>query len=182
MAHSGPIRQSDIVFLGDSLTESFRLKYHFNRDDLRNRGISGDTTGGVIYRLGEITRAKPRKLFLMIGINDVYQGFSPGQVSSNIEKILQVLMDETPATIIFLQSILPVNEDRLLIDESVNTRIYELNYELEKLCSARKINWIDLHSEFLNQRGQMDSKFTYDGLHLTPEGYIHWAGILLKYL
>ncbi|HPI85609.1 MAG TPA: GDSL-type esterase/lipase family protein, partial [Bacteroidales bacterium] len=68
------ITSDDIVFLGDSLTEGFDLQHYFNLPNLKNRGISGDTTYQVLYRLEEIWNSKPAGLFLMIGINDMFQG------------------------------------------------------------------------------------------------------------
>jgi lysophospholipase L1-like esterase len=177
-----PIRHSDIVFLGDSLTESFDLQKHFGRNDLRNRGMSGDLTDHVLYRLEEIVNARPAKIFLMIGINDVYQGYEPDRISLNIEVILKEFQLKTPETRLVVQSILPVNRHKLFIEKSVNTKIYQVNLRLKTVCESKNMIFLDIHPDFLNDEGEMNEKFTYDGVHLTEAGYILWAELLQKYL
>jgi lysophospholipase L1-like esterase len=177
------IKQTDIVFLGDSLTESFDLLKHFGRNDLHNRGMSGNLTDHVLYRMDEVTKARPRKVFLMIGINDLYQGNPPDEVYHNIIKILDRLNDESPQTWRYLLSILPVNEERLLSGGSLNVNIYKMNTRLEEYCMDEPmLTFIDLHNDFLGMNGQMDGKYTYDGVHLTSEGYVLWANLIAEYL
>ena len=178
MYPSEHITSSDIVFLGDSLTESFDLKKHFDRNDLRNRGISGDMTEHVLYRLEEIFNTRPAKLFLMIGINDIYQGLASDIVIGNIERILTEIQNNTPQTKIYCQSILPVNEDHLLSFENINARVYNANNSLRDLCKKKQITFVDIHPDFLNDHGQMDEQYTYDGVHLTEHGYILWAELI----
>src|SRR5688572_6232361 len=68
-----PLAAGDVVFLGNSITEEGgdwgqRLGW----SHVKNRGISGDVTEGVLIRLGEITHSKPKAVFLLIGINDLF--------------------------------------------------------------------------------------------------------------
>lgn len=176
------INSKDIVFLGDSLTESFDLKKYFDRDNLRNRGMSGNMTEHVLYRLEEIFNAKPAMLFLMIGINDIYQGVDPEIVIDNIARILNELKNNSPQTTLYCQSILPVNETRLLSFENINSKVYDVNHRLRELCKKNNMLFIDIHPDFLNNHGQMDESYTYDGVHLTEYGYRHWAELLADYI
>jgi lysophospholipase L1-like esterase len=176
------IGHHDIVFLGDSLTESFDLQKHFGRNDLRNRGMSGNLTEHVLYRLEEIVIARPAKVFLMIGINDIYQGATTEHILSNINLILDQFSTEAPETNVIVQSILPVNEEKLLIDKSVNTMVYQTNLKLKSLCSNKKLIFLDIHPDFLNNNGQMNEAYTYDGVHLSEQGYILWADLIADYL
>jgi lysophospholipase L1-like esterase len=176
------IHDTDIVFLGDSLTESFDLHKHFERNDLRNRGMSGDITDQVIYRLEEITNAKPAKVFLMIGINDVYQGYEVNHIVSNIGIILGRFIDHCPGTKLYVQSILPINTAKLFADKAVNTTIYQINLRLKEICDRQKITFIDIHPDFLNNKGEMTEAYTYDGVHLSEEGYILWSDLIQNYL
>jgi len=178
-----PIKSTDIVFLGDSLTESFDLIKHFGRNDLRNRGMGGNMTDHILYRLEEITKTRPQKVFLMIGINDLYQEQNPDLVFNNIIRILDIIYSESPKTFRYLQSILPVNEKHLLTGGQINTTIYKMNDRLKAHCADEPmIAFIDLHSDFLNHNGEMDQEYTYDGVHLTPAGYILWANLVRPYL
>jgi lysophospholipase L1-like esterase len=174
-----PISRDSIVLLGDSLTEGFDLDYFFPEGGLVNRGISGDTTIQVQFRIEEIVRAKPRALFLMIGINDLFHDVSPEEVTTNIINILSQFGKETR---VFLQSILPVNETNLLVGTGLNTLIHAANNQLRSFCKQSDISFLDFHSHFLNHTGQMDSRYTYDGAHLTDDGYCLWADLLKPFL
>lgn len=176
------IRQTDTVFLGDSLTESFDLLKHFGRADFRNRGVSGDLTDHVLYRMEEIINSHPAKVFLMIGINDVYQGYEPDKIISNISKILNEFKEKSPGTRLFVQSILPINSHKLFIGTSVNAEIYRINIKLKSLCESFQVQFLDFHGDFLNNVGEMDEKFTYDGVHLSKAGYVLWAELLQDYV
>ena len=182
MHSPGHITSKDIVFLGDSLTESFDLKKYFGKNNLKNRGMSGNMTEHVLYRLEEIFNAKPAILFLMIGINDLYQGVEPEVVISNIEKILNQLQDNSPQTIIYCISILPVNEERLLSFANINSKVYLVNNSLREFCLDTDCQFIDIHPDFLSHHGQMDEKFTYDGVHLTDQGYLHWSELIKDFV
>lgn len=174
-----PITSSDIVFLGDSLTEAFDLRHYFKDTPVKNRGLSGDTTYQVLYRMEEVLRAKPKKLFLMVGINDLFNGEDEVIIFQNIASIIESFIQQSPATELFVQSILPVNESVILSDENINLLIFSLNEDLMRYCKKLTIRFLDLYGHFLDSQGEMDRKYTYDGVHLTPEGYKLWAELIL---
>ena len=183
MLDTNPIQKTDIVFLGDSLTEGFDLVKHFGRRDLHNRGLSGNMTDHVIYRLEEIIKANPKKVLLMIGINDLFQGKYPEEVFEQIVKILELIHDGSPDTWRYMQSVLPINDSHLLMDEDLNTSIYKLNDMLAVYCKDEsRLRYVDLHTEFLGMNGQMDERYTFDGVHLNQAGYKLWAELVLDYL
>src|SRR5690606_19998654 len=65
------IHEGDVVFIGNSITFWADWPVLLNDCDVKNRGIPGDNSFGLKERLYEITRAKPAKIFIMIGINDL---------------------------------------------------------------------------------------------------------------
>jgi hypothetical protein len=68
-----PLKIGDIVFLGNSLTEQGGdWSRRFNTPTVKNRGIAGDFTYGVLQRINEIWYYKPTSVFIMIGINDMF--------------------------------------------------------------------------------------------------------------
>ncbi len=68
-----PVRP--IVFLGDSLSAQCEWRDLFgDRLMILNRGIGGDTSAGVLNRTLDVSRLRPRAVFLMIGTN---RHFSP---------------------------------------------------------------------------------------------------------
>jgi hypothetical protein len=65
---SDPAKDGDIIFIGDSITEGGKAwSSRFDRNNIKNRGISGDVTDGVIARLGEIFYFNPSAVFSMFG-------------------------------------------------------------------------------------------------------------------
>ena len=60
----------------------------FQNQNIKNRGISGDVTEGILYRITEITDSNPLKIFLMIGTNDLAQGVTKELTFQNICKIV----------------------------------------------------------------------------------------------
>lgn len=174
------IDTSSIVFLGDSLTEWFDLDKHFPDRDLINEGVAGDTTHGVLYRLRDVTSGHPAKILLMIGLNDLFQGMKPKEITLNHEDILVTIRDRSPGTTLVVQSILPVNED-MIMGSGINKKIQKLNRSLKKMCRHYKHTYVDLFVSFLDGK-QLRKEYTYDGGHLTEKGYSHWASLIRDYL
>src|SRR6476660_7913769 len=79
-----PQTSGDIIFLGNSIIDGGEWSELFNDLRIKNRGISGDVSAGVLNRLTEIIHRKPGKLFVMIGINDLANGISIGSLVKNI--------------------------------------------------------------------------------------------------
>jgi len=69
-----PVRQGDVVFLADSITQTGKWEDFFPDSPTRNRGIAGDTTRRVLARVPEVARGHPAKVFVLIGTNDVSTG------------------------------------------------------------------------------------------------------------
>jgi hypothetical protein len=79
-----------VVFLGDSITQGWKtLAKVFPDFKVVNRGIGGDTTRGVLYRLNaDVLALKPAAVVLLIGINDLGLGGKPEDIANNIKTIL----------------------------------------------------------------------------------------------
>jgi hypothetical protein len=72
-----PDTRKEIIFLGNSITDGCEWSELLADRHVKNRGISGDVTAGVLNRIREITASKPAKVFLLIGINDLAVKFRP---------------------------------------------------------------------------------------------------------
>lgn len=179
-----PDSREDIIFLGNSITAGVYWDELLESEQAKNRGISGDTTFGILERLDEVTEGQPSKIFILIGINDIARNYPDSLIVQNHKKIIGRIKKESPETEIYLQTILPVNNtfDRYPNHYNKDEHIQEVNRELKKIASQEKINLIDLHPHFLDQKGRLDEKFTEEGLHLNAAAYRHWKNILKPYL
>lgn len=115
------LQQGAIVFLGNSITEQGWWSLLLKRGDVENRGIGGDNTFGMIDRLPDILKSKPRKIFLMAGINDLTGGQPVDTIVMNITRMADMVHEAVPGCRLYIQSVLPVNTRRLAIPDSRGT-------------------------------------------------------------
>lgn len=168
-----PVYNNPVVFLGDSITEMCEWQEFFPDTTIRNRGVSGDSTAGVLNRLDQIINLNPSKVFLTIGVNDLQRHYPKEEVISNIKKIVLKLIALTDAKI-FLQSILPVRE-KMLETGIKNSTIKEVNKALLEICNETGIEFIDNFRLFCDNSGNLAEEFTSDGLHLNGFAYLKWV-------
>ncbi len=182
--NSLPLAKGDIVFLGNSITDGGEWSELFNDLRVKNRGISGDNSAGVLHRLSSILVTKPAKIFLMIGVNDLAKGVQPDSVLKNIFLIADYIRQENPATRLFIQSILPVNAafGKFTGHASKTKEIAAVNTSLEKNASAHQYTFIDLFRRFTDQSGKMSVIYTNDGLHLVGKGYLLWKHLVFPFV
>lgn len=170
---------NEICFLGDSITDGCEWRELTGIERVTNRGIGGDTAWGVLARLDEVTEGKPEKIFLMIGTNDLARGKKSAGVRDKIAEILDTIKRESPETKVYLQSVLPTNED--LGTSYSNANINPLNDLLVKLAAEKRVVWVDLRPVFNDEHGKLKKEFTRDGLHLNGQAYYLWYSVIRKY-
>jgi lysophospholipase L1-like esterase len=165
-----PVVPGDIVFLGDSITQAASWSDYFPGQPCRNWGIGGDDTKRVLRRL-DSALDQPAKIFLMIGTNDIGNGVAEPTQLANVERILDVIAEQTPATKVYLESILPRTSEFV-------TRLRRVNAAYEAIASRRGIAFVDLTPLFADEAGVVRPEFCDDGLHLIEAGHVVWAEAL----
>lgn len=165
-----PLDTSDIVFLGNSITEQGgNWGARFGSDSLSNRGISGDVTDGVLARLGELYYFPPKKVFLLIGINDMFHASLTAEyIGNNILRIADSLQKYVPETEVYVQTILPTTNDELI------NKIIATNKLIRDAEASHSYHLIDLYPLFADMNDRLITSYTVDGIHLTEEGYSVW--------
>ena len=179
---SYPDSSTDIIFLGNSITAGVDWMELLGNTHVRNRGISGDITYGVLERLHEVIEGKPSKVFILIGINDISRNIPDSLIVDNYRKMICRIKKGSPGTKIYVQTLMPVNNEFSNFKNHYNKdeHIHYVNNEFKKLAREENITLIDLYPHFLNPDKKLDKKYTIDGLHLNAEGYRLWAEILKK--
>lgn len=180
-----PVTSSDIIFLGNSITNGGEWAELFDNPHVKNRGISGDVCMGVYDRLDAILKGSPAKIFLLIGINDLDRGASADTIVERIGLIVDKIQKTSPDTKLYLQSVLPVSDHYNMFNGHTSRWqvIPEINSGLVRLAADRGVKYIDLYSHFVdNATGKMNIEYTNDGLHLLGKGYKKWVGIVKPYV
>jgi lysophospholipase L1-like esterase len=165
-----------IVFVGDSLTQRYPLNEFYAGLHVYNRGIDGDTTTGVLKRLAlSIFDLKPKVLVLQIGTNDLQVGGLDKETTvNNIKTIIQDIKAELPDLKIVLVSLYPVNEtaenfvEKIIVGPRKNVDLQWINDQIKKI---KEVVFVDVFPLLLDDNGQLNLRYTKEGLHLSLSGY-----------
>lgn len=160
----------DIVFVGNSLTESFPLNEIYG-PQIKNRGINGNTSLQVLDRIEKIASCRPRKIFIEVGINDLQTGSSPDSLLHCYINIIQSVGKYNVP--LYIQSLFPVRNEFEVHMRNINT----VNFRLKKLCDSTGVRYIDVYSRLL-KGGELDRSLTDDGIHLNGAGCMVWKKVI----
>lgn len=178
----------NFVLLGDSLTEYYPIEEFFDGLPVVNSGVGGYKTTDILNNLEKMVGIyNPTKVFLLIGINDFSDGSGVDKIVNNIKKIIERIQVLRPKTKIYLESIYPINDtdDEKINPESVsdknNEDIKKINKKLRQYCEHSEVTYIDVYNELIDNEGNLDLKYTEEGLHLSNLGYLKVTKVLLPY-
>lgn len=180
-----PIDKSSTVFLGDSIIAGVEWSELMDDDTYLNRGIPGDDSAGVIDRLMDILNSSPDKIVMMVGVNDLHRTGDSDKLLENYKMIIETVEENSPNTELYINSILPYNVNKYDLASTTkmsNDLINDTNDKLRKIAEESDVNYIDLHSLLVDEKGELQDDFTFDGLHLNGEAYIIWGEELQKFL
>ncbi|WP_083931623.1 GDSL-type esterase/lipase family protein [Methyloferula stellata] len=156
-----------VVMLGDSLTESANWPTLLQYPDVANRGISGDTSVGVLQRLQDSVKSA-KIVFLLIGINDQFRFIPETETQRNIAKIVDELGKTSKVVV---QSVL------LTRDKKINAYVMDMDRFEKGLCETGKCKYVDLNAG-LSENGLLKESFARDNIHINADGYAAWASII----
>ncbi|HEX2861676.1 MAG TPA: GDSL-type esterase/lipase family protein, partial [Lacunisphaera sp.] len=171
--------QRTIVFLGDSITQGWHDNFDNAFPELRavNRGISGDTTRGVLIRLQEdVLALNPAAVVLLIGTNDLDEkGNTPWTIASNFRLIIEAMKRHNPAMPVIVCQVMPSspakNRPAHLI-RRVN-RLYQ-----EAVADQPQVTVVDTWKLFAGPTNDAKPEEFPDLLHPNNTGYAKWAAAL----
>jgi lysophospholipase L1-like esterase len=180
MFEQNKTQEVDIVWLGDSITDGGEWAEFFPGKKVLNRGISSDNTFGILHRIREVTVHHPKKIFLLIGINDIARNIPDSIIIRNYHRICDSLQLLAPKTTLYLQSILPTNNafTNFKSHQNKTEHILAINKAMKGLCNGKNTIYVDLYSNFIDANGKLDEKYTNDGLHLLGPGYLQWKAVI----
>lgn len=132
-----------------------------------------------------MTKGKPAKIFLLIGTNDFARGKSVEEIAKNVEKIVERVKRESPATKLYVQSVFPVNPKFNKFSGHMDRKksIPVLNAKIKAVAARHGVTYIDVYKALVTPSTDvMNPEYTNDGLHLLGKGYLKWVEVLKPYL
>jgi lysophospholipase L1-like esterase len=173
-----PTGEGDIYLVGDSHIQNAPWSELLRNQRIKNRGIGGDSTLGLLKRLDSSLGGLPDKIIIMVGVNDINRGYSVAWILENYAKILLRLSKRFAKTDVYVMSVLPYATTRPGYLQN-NQKIQSLNEGLKELTAELEYTFIDLHGS-LAEGPNLSAKYSYDGLHLNAPGYRLVVNILLE--
>lgn len=173
------------ILAGDSLSAWFPTDLLPSKRYWLKQAIAGDTSAMLLQRLAIFARSQPAVILIMIGINDIIRGQTDETILENYHQIISHLQQVHPQAKIIIQSILPHSggswdrQNELL--STSNSRIRQINQQLEAIATAFGIKYLDLYPDFADSQGNLRAELTTDGLHLSRAGYQVWRSLLQSY-
>lgn len=178
-------KTENIVFLGDSITEIYPLEDIFGKVPIVKSGISGYRTKDILEQLRKMVyQYNPSKVILLIGTNDYLDDSTPDEVASNIKEIVQEIHKHRKSTEIYIESIYPINKNlkKEMVANRDNDKIIETNKKIKDICKEKNLTYIDMYNELIDEDGNFNKKYTYDGLHPNTLGYARISQVLSQYI
>lgn len=173
-----PNDTNGIIFVGNSITSNIDWHELFSNPKIINRGIGDDVVVGVIARLPEIVRLKPKQIFLMIGTNDLAKNISVNQLLINYEKLVSQIKEKSPQTKLYIESILPIHD----ILNRNNDDIIAANLGIKSISEKHGCTYVNLFDLLKTEKNELDTAYTFDGLHLNGKGYLIWKKAVEMYI
>ena len=170
--------QGALVFLGDSITQGWgdNIGGAFPGAKVANRGISGDTTRGVLIRLKEdVLDLNPAGVVLLIGTNDLEEKAEPEIIAGNLKLIIAALKAHNAKMPIVLCQVFPSSASKSRSADNIK-KVNQLYFAAVK--GDAQVTFIETHPLFADAQGDAKKEEFPDLLHPNKAGYAKWAGAI----
>lgn len=172
----------DIVFYGNSITFESDFQSLFPNLNICNLGCNRDGLDDLIHRSFIIRSARPSKIFILGGINNIID-ISLEELEAKYTIMVDTIIKQNPSSQIYLQSLLPVNIEMEIGSRylSCQEKIKKANKIIKAISQTRGCYFVDLYSVY-QVNDLLPREYTRDGLHLYPQAYEIWAQTISPYL
>ena len=170
-----PPEPGRVVFLGDSITDGWKLAQYFPGKPYVNRGISGQTTPQMLVRMfPDVIALKPAALLVYAGTNDIAGNTGPSTLTM-IEDNLQAITELAQAhgIKVILCSVTPVSDytARKQTVQRPPSDILKLNAWMREYAAIAHAVFADYYAALVDETGMLKQGFSGDGLHPNDKGY-----------
>ena len=167
----------NIVMVGDDYIDRGLWNEFFGDTTFKNRGITYDATPHVLYRIDKIAAAKPYKIFVSVGFNDVMHGTPADETVAGIQQIFQRIHKKAPDTKCYWMNIVGTSS----LTEEQQANIEAVNEKVAGLAKENGFEVVDIHTAL--RAGVEDGTYSWDGGKLlNGAGYAALAKVLEPYV
>jgi lysophospholipase L1-like esterase len=170
-----PLDAGRVVFMGDSITDGWKLDQQFPGKPYVNRGISGQTTPQMLVRMfPDVINLKPAVMIVLAGTNDIARNTGPTTLTM-LEDNIQAMTELAQAhgIKVILCSVTPI-ADYGRVPQS-NQRppadILKMNDWLKTYATKSGAIYADYFSALVDAKGFLKEGISADGLHPNATGY-----------
>ena len=174
-------KEERVVFMGDSITDGWKLEQYFPGKPYINRGISGQTTPQMLIRFRpDVIDLQPKAVVIFAGTNDLAGNTGPMSIESIEDNLASMAeLARSHGIRVVLASVLPINDYTKNKDGSPLVRstqrppdkIIALDQWIKKYAEGNKFVYLDYFSAVVDDKGFFKEDLSRDGLHPTPKGY-----------
>jgi lysophospholipase L1-like esterase len=168
--------ENRVVFMGDSITDGWKLAEYFPGKPYLNRGISGQTTPQMLIRMRpDVIAHQPKVVVILAGTNDIAGNTGPMTVEMIEDNYASMAeLAKAHGIRVVFSSVLPVhdyNPQRPMTKGRPPEKILQLNAWLKEYCAKNGHIYLDYFTPMLDDKGFLKAELANDGLHPNAEGY-----------
>lgn len=174
--------EARVVFMGDSITESWALADSFPGKGYVNRGISGQTTSQMLVRFRQdVIGLQAKVVVILAGTNDIAENTGPISVEG-IEGNMASMVDlaKRNGIRVVLASVLPVQQYPWRPEIAPVEKIRALNDWMKDYAAKEGLIYLDYFSATVNEKLGMKAELSEDGVHPNKPGYAVMAPLAEK--
>jgi lysophospholipase L1-like esterase len=187
-----------VVFMGDSITDGWRLEEYFPGKPYVNRGISGQVTSQMLVRMyPDVIDLKPAAMVVLAGTNDIARNNGPSTAEMIEENIMAMTeLAQAHNIKVVLCSITPISDYPFLAAQNAPppqpgaggrggrgfarqrqttgrppADILKINAWMKDYAQKVGATYVDYFSALVDDKGWMKDGLANDGLHPTADGY-----------
>ena len=194
-----PADPKRVVFLGDSITDGWKLADSFPGRPYVNRGISGQTTPQMLVRVyPDVIDLKPAAVIILAGTNDISQNTGPETITMVQENLMAITeLAQKHGIQVILCSLTPISDyaalplgrgeppqtadgpPRKLIQSAHRppSQIVQLNEWIKSYAASVGAIYADYFSAVVDANGMLKEGYSDDGLHPNAKGYALMAPV-----
>ena len=176
-----PAEAKRVVFMGDSITDGWKLAEFFPGKPYVNRGISGQTTSQMLVRVfPDVIRLKPAAMVILAGTNDVSRNTGPQtlrMITDNYQAMAELA--KAHGIKVILATVLPVSDytSRPQTARRPAADILKLNAWIKEYAAANGLGVADYYAATVDEKGWLKAGISGDGLHPDAKGYALMAPV-----